>query len=349
MRLLISIGLLLIVANSQAQNLKGNWYGNADVLVDGSHNNYLVELDLRQKNINEIHGVISYYFKDSYQTFYVRGTYDPQSREIFIKNVPVTYFMATTKSGVECMMDLRATLTVSRVSSNLKGAFVTQDKYKYTCPDIAFDFVYGVQTRDLDSLIDNFAAARKIWKPSPEDIVVAKKIEEPKVEPKPLDTATLAAVATVDTTKLDTASVKMVAEKVDQNVKGVGVVQNDVKKIIAAYEKRKEVVTKELEVQSDSIRITLYDNGTIDGDSISVFYNKAPVATHQGLSERGINLYVELDSTKDVNEISMFAENLGKIPPNTALMVITDGVNRYEVFMSSSYSQNSSVRIRRKR
>ena len=135
----------------------------------------------------------------------------------------------------------------------------------------------------------------------------------------------------------------------DQNAKGVGEVQNDTKKIIAAYAKRKEVVTKELEVQSDSIRITLYDNGTIDGDSISVFYNKSPVATHQGLSERGINLYIELDSTKDFNEITMFAENLGKIPPNTALMVITDGINRYEVFMSSSYTQNSSVRIRKKR
>lgn len=348
MRLLISIGLSLLVTFSQAQNLKGNWYGNGDVLVDGSHNNYLVELDLRQKNINEVHGVISYYFKDSYQTFYVRGTYDNQTREILIKDVPVTYFMATTKSGVECMMDLRATLTVSRVSSNLKGAFVTQDKYKYTCPDIAFDFVYGIQTPDIDSLIDKFAAIRKIWKPSPEDIVVTKKPEEPKVEPKPVDSAAVAAVATVDTTKLDTTA-RIVTEKVDQNAKGVGEVQNDTKKIIAAYAKRKEVVTKELEVQSDSIRITLYDNGTIDGDSISVFYNKSPVATHQGLSERGINLYIELDSTKDFNEITMFAENLGKIPPNTALMVITDGINRYEVFMSSSYTQNSSVRIRKKR
>jgi hypothetical protein len=45
----------------------------------------------------------------------------------------------------------------------------------------------------------------------------------------------------------------------------------------------------------------------------------------------------------------MFAENLGTMPPNTALMVITDGINRYEVFLSSSLSQNATVRIRKRK
>ena len=55
-----------------------------------------------------------------------------------------------------------------------------------------------------------------------------------------------------------------------------------------------------------------------------------------------------MDSLRAYNEIGMFAENLGTIPPNTALMVVTDGVNRYEVYMSSSLTQNSAVRLRRK-
>jgi len=60
-------------------------------------------------------------------------------------------------------------------------------------------------------------------------------------------------------------------------------------------------------------------------------------------------MYLHLDTTLEVNEISMFAENLGKYPPNTALMVITDGKNRYEVFMSSSLSENATIRIQRKK
>jgi hypothetical protein len=45
----------------------------------------------------------------------------------------------------------------------------------------------------------------------------------------------------------------------------------------------------------------------------------------------------------------MFAENLGKYPPNTALMVVNDGENRFEVFLSSDFSGNATVRFKRKK
>ena len=60
-------------------------------------------------------------------------------------------------------------------------------------------------------------------------------------------------------------------------------------------------------------------------------------------------MYIKLDSTKDVNEVTMFAENLGKYPPNTALMVVYDGEKRHEIYLSSSLTQNASVRVRRKK
>ncbi len=121
------------------------------------------------------------------------------------------------------------------------------------------------------------------------------------------------------------------------------------KKIIAEYARRKNIYNKDLFIESDSVKATFYDNGDIDGDSISVFLNNKLVLSHQGLSAKAINVFMQLDSTKDVNEISMFAENLGTIPPNTALMIISDGKNRYEVYMSSSLTQSSTVRLRRKK
>lgn len=45
------------------------------------------------------------------------------------------------------------------------------------------------------------------------------------------------------------------------------------------------------------------------------------------------------------NELLMFAENLGNIPPNTALMVITDGSKRYEVRLAADLKNNASVRF----
>jgi hypothetical protein len=39
----------------------------------------------------------------------------------------------------------------------------------------------------------------------------------------------------------------------------------------------------------------------------------------------------------------MVAENLGSIPPNTSLMIVTAGTKRYEVFISSSEQKNAKV------
>jgi len=317
MRVLIFFFFILFASNGFAQSIRGSWFGSADVLLGGSHNNYLVEMDLKQEN-NEVKGVISYYFRETFQSFYVKGTYNPRTREVLIKDLPITYFRASAVNGVECVMDLRAVVTASRVSANIKGVFTTQGKYKYTCPDIAFDFVYGEQL-NTDSLIDKFSPIMKIWKPTEDDVVV-----------NPLENRT--------------------PDSVDLKVKEPTPQEMEAQKILAEFNKRKDVVApQELLVDSDSLRLAFYDNGIVDGDSISVFFNKQPIATHQSLTERGIIFYAVLDSTKPYNEISMFAENLGTISPNTAVMVITDGRNRYEVFLSSSLSQNSTIRIRRRR
>ncbi len=126
-------------------------------------------------------------------------------------------------------------------------------------------------------------------------------------------------------------------------------VNADSVKLTESFAKRTAVLNRELLVESDSIRLSFYDNGEIDGDSISVFVNHELVLSHQGLEAKAFNIYLHLDSTRDLTEVSMFAENLGRIPPNTALMVITDGVNRYEVFLSSSLTENATVELRRKR
>ena len=58
---------------------------------------------------------------------------------------------------------------------------------------------------------------------------------------------------------------------------------------------------------------------------------------------------IKLDTTKEFNQLAMFANNLGSIPPNTALMLISDGKNRWEVRISSSLDKSGAVRIRRKK
>jgi len=118
--------------------------------------------------------------------------------------------------------------------------------------------------------------------------------------------------------------------------------------IDAEYKQRENVVTKEITVASDSLKVDFFDNGEVDGDSISIFYNDKLIAFNRLLSTKAVHFTVALDTTRAVNEITMFADNLGSIPPNTALMVVTDGKKRYEIPMASNLDRNATLRIRRK-
>jgi len=306
-----------------AQTITGSWYGRADVLVPGSSNNYLTEFILKQKG-DEVEGIFGYYFKDSYQSFFVRGTYDTKTREVYIDKLPVLFHLSSGANGIECPMHFQGVLMVSQVKSLLRGYFYSEEKYKYTCPELRINLQMDVSETGQDSILKNTVTGKKFWKPQLEDFVVNR----------PGDSIT----------QVMTQDVTVSNESVPANIN-----PESEKKLIEKFSKRKNTYSKVLEIESDSIRVSFYDNGDIDGDSISVFLNKKPILTKQELTSRALNLYLSLDSMKEINEISMLAENLGKYPPNTALMVVSDGTNRYEVYLSSSLTQNASVRLKRKK
>lgn len=110
-----------------------------------------------------------------------------------------------------------------------------------------------------------------------------------------------------------------------------------------SFEKRSKSVLKTIEIEKDTFTVKIYDNGEIDGDSVSVFYNGSLLVSHQRLSEKPITLKLAFNKSMEVNELIMYAENLGTIPPNTALMVVTDGNKRYEVRISSDTEKNGTL------
>ncbi|ODT92818.1 MAG: hypothetical protein ABS85_08280 [Sphingobacteriales bacterium SCN 48-20] len=133
-------------------------------------------------------------------------------------------------------------------------------------------------------------------------------------------------------------------------VRQVTIIQRKVSNLVVEgqYKQRENIVNNEIEVDSDSLTVDFYDNGEVDGDSISVFFNSQLLAFYQRLSTKAIHFDLVLDSTKDVNEISMFADNLGSIPPNTALMIVSDGKKRHEIRMTSNLEKNAVLKIRRR-
>ncbi len=111
-----------------------------------------------------------------------------------------------------------------------------------------------------------------------------------------------------------------------------------------AYESRETKEIQVLKVSGNKINVKLYDDGEIDNDIVSVYFNKEMVVNNKALTEKSFDFTLNLVEGK-TNELVLYAENLGNIPPNTALMVITDGVNRYEVRLSTDLRNNASVRF----
>jgi hypothetical protein len=109
--------------------------------------------------------------------------------------------------------------------------------------------------------------------------------------------------------------------------------------------KREVELVKEIKVDTGRIRLDFYDNGVVDGDTISVYVNNVPIVSNKMLTTKAITAYVRIDPKRQVQEVVMVGENLGTIPPNTALMIVTAGDKRYQLFLTSTEQKNAMVRF----
>lgn len=106
---------------------------------------------------------------------------------------------------------------------------------------------------------------------------------------------------------------------------------------------RENALVRRIETEAGEIKINIYDNGEIDGDTVSIYHNNTLIKSHIRLSQKPITFSIGVNPSQPHHELIMVAENLGSIPPNTSVMIITTPTNRYEVFISSSEQKNAKV------
>ena len=113
---------------------------------------------------------------------------------------------------------------------------------------------------------------------------------------------------------------------------------------------RKTEMIRSVSFKSDSLVLSLYDNGEIDGDTVSVVMNGKVIMARQGLTANAITktIYMTPD-LGDSLQLIMYAENLGSIPPNTGLLILQDGDDRYEIRFAGDFQKNSAIILRRNR
>jgi hypothetical protein len=107
---------------------------------------------------------------------------------------------------------------------------------------------------------------------------------------------------------------------------------------------RKIETIQTIHFKSDSLLLSLFDNGEIDGDTVSVLLNGTPIIVREALGITPINRTIYYrNAPGDSLTLVMYAENLGLIPPNTGLLVIQDGEQRHEVRFAGDYQKNSAI------
>lgn len=101
--------------------------------------------------------------------------------------------------------------------------------------------------------------------------------------------------------------------------------------------------------QSDSLVLTLYDNGEVDGDTVTVLMNGSVLFSKAGLDIKPNSKTLYITPSMDSVKLVMYAESLGEIPPNTGLLIVNDGNKRYEVRFSADLKTNAAIVLRRKK
>ena len=275
------------------------------------------------------------------------GIYTAKSKNFLLKELKLTDVKLTDKSSGACLMTCYLDYDKIGKTETLSGTYTSvsiKDKsdcgngrvYLEKTPVTDFykeDFLVKretelknkekskkVATKNTNKYSDKTIGKKPIIKPGAEDDVIAAPISKPKTD-----------VLAADPKKESSKPTPPAVIKTFPKPQVMKTRENDLQKTLETNEKE--------------FKVELYDNGEIDGDRISVYHNNELIVSDKMLTDKPITFTIHADENVPIHDFVMVAENLGSIPPNTALMIITAGSQRYELFITSNNQKNAVVRV----
>ena len=343
-------GLMPLAAFSQ--NLTGIWRGN---FMAKMGDEYRFELQIEQTKSNRISGV-SYSYLDTrfYGKATLTGSFTKTSNSALIQEIK-TVEVKMSQGSTACIMKCLFTYTKSGKEEFLEGT--------YTSTFEKSDPAYGVR-RGADC-----GGGRIYLRKVPTSDFYIEPFLRNKSKPKELDsTEKKSTVKTqqnpqnkpVTTKRNPTRTNSPVTRKQPVNKQGKDTIKKQIPDKIVIEKQiyqpkinvpsntrsRQNELVQTVTVTSEEIYVRLYDNGEIDGDTISVYLDGKPIVNNKGLSTVPITVPLKMDDENPEHTLVMVAENLGRIPPNTSLMIVQDGDKRYQVAITSTEQKNAMVRFR---
>lgn len=355
-KILFSFIFIFFTGICSAQNFKGQWKGEfVDKSVStynwgGARCDYVLDIDVKGDRVT---GYSYTYYTDGGKKFYtictLKGTADIKKNYIEVTetertktNVPdnitnsfqLHKLLWRIEDGKEV---LEGNWVPAPGQSKSNTGYGTTSLAKRQLTEISSLTKKPAPAKDTYSLKNSTAFSRHKVPANPK-ITTTGAAAKTKVNTGTAASAQTSgkslAVKTIPVTKDTTSKVTMIA-KVTAQVPKI---------ILENFEKRNNAVLETIDVINETVKVEIYDNGDVDGDSISLFYNGDVLFAHKRLTEKAIKFELPVNND-EVNELVMYAENLGIIPPNTALMIVYDGTKRYEVRITSDLKKSGTIRF----
>ena len=123
---------------------------------------------------------------------------------------------------------------------------------------------------------------------------------------------------------------------------------NKIEQDVYPYEQqygRKVNIGRTMSVKNDEVKLFVWDNGTVDGDYVTLFLNGKRILHNFKVSKRKKMIPVTLK--KEENILILHAEDLGDIPPNTVAVSVKDGKKLTTLVMNSNLKESGGVLIKK--
>ncbi len=343
MKLFLPILFCSICLTGLAQDFNGQWRGSFTDATFGNSvagpTDYVLEFTVNGANLSGTS--YTYYYENGakiYSMCAVTGTVDPKNNSLTIREIK--RLKTNAPGNAQGFQQHILFYSVINGEQRLQGKWsdvknVTEAHWGYT--NLSKKTLQSLP--QLIKLLEN-----KEIKKDAEEITHTSKILVSKKDP--ITRISLPARNKGIEIK---DSILFTHEKVEPIIPPAEIITPITAEINKSLRARSNQLQQIISITHKLVKIELYDNGEVDGDSVSLYYNNKLLLSHAGLSEKPITLMLDTESDSSAtNELVMYAENLGTIPPNTALLVITDGDKRYELRVSSDLEKSGSVRFIRK-
>lgn len=377
MRSVIVVFLLGLIHCATAQDITGIWRGH---FSDNNRMNQILNIDDRYRFEVQIAQTdkklqaITYSYKniEFYAKASATGSINPKTGKVRVLELKIIE-VRKGMSSIVCSMDCMLTWTKSGDDEFLEGTFVATSTLDssfcgrgtvFLRKEAVSDFYKEpFVARKEKEIAKKLAAANAA--PKPADSVKTAPAPVVKTKPAPVAKTTPKPPATTPTKKTAPKSAAPVAKAAPQKKPETTLTPKPVepfaqpdtpKKTItvspgksfsasipSVIKNRENEITKTITVKSNEVALYIYDNGTIDHDTVSVYLDNKLVVSRKMLSLEPIIVKIKLDTTNNYHEVVMVAENLGDIPPNTSLMVVKAGDQQYEVRITSTEQKNAVV------